>query len=67
MESDIMRKVKITKQQTVNPKAVYLGLSVSEIVTMLIGIAVAIGVLVLFVFFLGLPVDFTMFILFFGL
>ena len=64
MESDIMRKVKITKQQTVNPKAVYLGLSVSEIVTMLIGIAIAIGVLVLFVFVLGLPVNFAMFIIF---
>ena len=67
MESDIMRKVKITKQQTVNPKAVYLGLSVSEIVTMLIGIAIAIGVLVLFVFVLGLPVNFAMFIIFVAL
>ncbi len=59
-----MRKVKITKQQTVNPKAVYMGLSIPQIILMVIGISIAIGVLVLFVFVLGLPVNLTMFIIF---
>ena len=59
-----MRKIKITKQQTVNPKAVYMGLSIPQIISMVIGISIAIGVLVLFVFILGLSVNFTMFIIF---
>lgn len=59
-----MRKVKITKQQTVNPKAVYMGLSIKQIVTMIIGIALAIGILVLLVFVAGLPVNLVMFIIF---
>lgn len=59
-----MRKVKITKQQTVNPKAVYMGLSISQIILMTVGVSIAIGILVLFVFVLGLPVNLTMFIIF---
>ena len=29
-----MRKMKITKQQTVNPKAVYMGLSIPQVLLM---------------------------------
>lgn len=59
-----MRKVKITKQQTVNPKAIYMGLSIPQIVIMAIGIAIAIGIVYLFVFVLDLSVNLTMAIVF---
>ena len=59
-----MRKVKITKQQTVNPKAVYMGLSVVQIIIMAIGVILAIGTLVLFNFVLGLDLNITMSIVF---
>lgn len=59
-----MRKVKITKQQTVNPKAVYMGLSVVQIIIMAIGVMLAIGTLVLFNFVLGLDLNITMSIVF---
>ena len=55
-----MRKVKITKQQTVNPKAVYRGLSIAQVLMMTLGIAIAVGIVVLFIFFLGLPVNLVM-------
>lgn len=59
-----MRKVKITKQQTVNPKAVYMGLSIPQIIIMAIGIAIALGIVGLFIFVWGLPVNLTMAIVF---
>lgn len=59
-----MRKVKITKQQTVNPKAVYMGLSIAQIIIMAIGVVLAIGILVLFNFVLGLDINITMSIVF---
>lgn len=62
-----MRKVKITKQQTINPKAVYMGLSIPQIVIMAIGIAAAIGTLALFYFALGIDINLTMTIVFFEL
>ena len=55
-----MRKVKVTKQQTVNPKAVYMGLSIAQIITMVIGIAIALGIVGLFIFVLGISVNLTM-------
>ena len=45
-----MRRVKITKQQTVNPKAVYMGLSIPQIITMAAGIVLALGIVALFIF-----------------
>lgn len=62
-----MRKVKITKQQTVNPKAVYMGLSISQIIIMAVGIAIAIGTLALLYFLLGIDINLTMTIIFFEL
>lgn len=62
-----MRKVKITKQQTINPKAVFMGLSAIQILIMVLGIAVAIGTLLLFLIVLELNVDITMTIVFFEL
>lgn len=59
-----MRKVKITKQQTVNPKAVYMGLSIVQIIIMAIGVTLAIGSLVLFNFILELNINITMSIVF---
>lgn len=59
-----MRKVKITKQQTVNPKAVYMGLSIPQIVMMAVGIALALGIVALFIFALGIPIDITMGVVF---
>ncbi len=55
-----MRKVKITKQQTVNPKAVYMGLSISQVILMSVGIGIALGAVALFIFALGLPVNLVM-------
>lgn len=62
-----MRKVKITKQQTVNPKAVYMGLSISQIIIMAVGIAIAIGTLALLYLLLGIDINLTMTIIFFEL
>lgn len=59
-----MRKVKITKQQTVNPKAVYMGLSISQIVIMALGIGIALGIVALFIFVLGIPVNIAMIFVF---
>lgn len=55
-----MRKVKITKQQTVNPTAVFMGLSVAQIAVMGIGIALALAVVGLFIFVWGINVNLTM-------
>lgn len=55
-----MRKVKITKQQTVNPKAVYMGLSISQVILMSVGIGIALGAVALLIFALGLPVNLVM-------
>ena len=59
-----MRKVKITKQQTVNPKAVYMGLSIPQLVLMGIGIALALAIVGVFIFLLKVPVNLTMPIVF---
>lgn len=59
-----MRKVKITKQQTVNPKALFMGLSIKQMIIMGAGIAAAIGTLVLCFFLLGWNIDLTMTIVF---
>lgn len=59
-----MRKVKVTKQQTVNPKAVYMGLSIVQIITMVIGIAIALGIVGLFIFVFGISVNLTMTVVF---
>ena len=59
-----MRKVKITKQQTVNPKAVYMGLSIPQIIIMCIGIALAIITFVLFFFVWEIDVNITMTLVF---
>lgn len=55
-----MRKVKITKQQTVNPKAVYMGLSIPQVLLMAVGIVIALGAVALFVFALKVPVNLVM-------
>lgn len=59
-----MRKVKITKQQTVNPKAVYMGLSIYQIIIMAAGIGLALGIVALFIFVLGISVNLTMGVVF---
>lgn len=59
-----MRKVKITKQQTVNPKAVYMGLSKSQIIIMLLGLILAIIIFYLFFFCWKIDVNITMTIVF---
>lgn len=59
-----MRKVKITKQQTINPKAVYMGLSIPQIAVMGAGIAIALGIVGLFIFLWKLPVNLAMAIVF---
>lgn len=59
-----MRKVKITKQQTVNPKAVYMGLSKSQIIIMILGLALAIAIFYLFFFCWNINVNITMTIIF---
>ncbi len=55
-----MRKMKITKQQTVNPKAVYMGLSIPQVLLMAVGIAIALGAGYLFIFTLKVPVNAVM-------
>ena len=64
-----MRKVKITKQQTVNPKAkqqtvnpkaVYMGLSIPQVLLMAVGIGIALGAVALFIFTLKVPVNLVM-------
>ena len=55
-----MRKVIITKQQTVNPKAVYMGLSIPQVLIMALGIALALGMVMLFIFALQMPVNLVM-------
>lgn len=59
-----MRKIKITKQQTVNPKAVYMGLSIVQIVTMAVGVALALGIVGLFVFVWHISINITMTLVF---
>ncbi len=59
-----MRKVKITKQQTINPKAVFMGLSTKQIVVMGSGIALALAVVGLFIFVWGFDVNLTMGVVF---
>lgn len=59
-----MRKVKITKQQTVNPKAVYMGLSIVQIIIMGLGILLAIGTFILFYFTLQIDINITMTLVF---
>ena len=59
-----MRKVKITKQQTINPKAVFMGLSIKQIVVMGSGIALALAVVGLFIFVWGIDVNLTMGVVF---
>ena len=63
-----MRKMKITKQQTVNPKAVYMGLSIPQVLLMAVGIAIALGAVYLFIFTLKVPVNaFVELLIFVGL
>lgn len=38
-----MRKVKITKQDVVNPKAVFMGFTKKQIIILIVGFAVSIG------------------------
>lgn len=59
-----MRKIKITKQQTIKPKAVYMGLTISQIVVMGIGVCLAIGTLALLYFGLHLDINLTMTLVF---
>lgn len=59
-----MRKIKITKQQTVNPKAIYMGLSIVQIIIMAIGISLALAIVGLFIFVWNLSVNLTMAIVF---
>lgn len=59
-----MRRVKITKQQTVNPKAVYMGLSIKQILIMVIGVVIAIATFILFFINLKIDVNITMTLVF---
>lgn len=59
-----MRKVKITKQNVVNPKAVYMGLSIKQLVIMGGGIALALITIILFFFCWNINIDLTMTLVF---
>lgn len=52
-----MRRVNITKQDIVKPKAVFFGLTIRQIVIMGVGMIVAIGVFLLLYFGFNLNVD----------
>lgn len=52
-----MRKVTVTKQDIIKPKAVFYGLSIRQIVIMAIGMAVGIGVFSLLYFILEISID----------
>ena len=52
-----MRKVSMTKQNIIKPKALFMGLSIRQIVIMAIGLLVSLGVFSLLYFVLGASVD----------
>ena len=52
-----MRKVNMTKQNIIKPKALFMGLSIRQIVIMAIGLLVSLGVFALLYFVLGASVD----------
>lgn len=59
-----MRKVRLTKQDVITPKAIMFGLSVKQIVTMAIGLIVAILTFLLLNILLGVDINITMTIVF---
>lgn len=52
-----MRKVNMTKQNIIKPKAVFIGLSVRQIIIMAIGLLVSLGVFSLLYFVCGVSID----------
>ena len=60
-----MRRVNITKQNIIKPKAFFGGLTLRQIITMGIGLAVALGVFALLYFVLNIGVDLALFPVFF--
>lgn len=52
-----MRKVNMTKQNIIKPKAVFMGLSIRQIVIMGIGLVVALGVFSLLYFVCNISID----------
>lgn len=62
-----MRKVQLTKQNVIAPKAIMFGLSIKQIITIIIGVIVAVLTFLLFNILLALDVNVTMTIVFFEL
>lgn len=52
-----MRKVNMTKQNIIKPKAVFMGMSIRQMVIMGIGLAVALGVFSLLYFVCNISID----------
>lgn len=59
-----MRKVQLTKQNVIAPKAIMFGLSIKQIITMAIGLIVAVLTFILFNISLAIDVNITMTIIF---
>lgn len=55
-----MRKVQITKQQTVKPNAKWFGFSLKQLIAMAIGAIVSIATLIVLLFILKIPTGITM-------
>lgn len=55
-----MRKVQITKQQTVKPNAKWFGFSIKQIISMAIGAVITVATLIVFLFVLKIPTGITM-------
>lgn len=62
-----MRKVNITKQDIVKPKAFLYGLSLKQIIIMGIGIAVSVGIFYLLYFVCGADADLALMCIFINL
>lgn len=63
-KGEFMRKVNMTKQQTVKPNAKWFGFSLKQIITMAVGAVVAISTLILFIFTLKISTEITMLLVF---
>ncbi len=59
-----MRKVQITKQQTVKPNAKWFGLSIKQLIAMAVGAVISVATLVVLLFILKIATGITMFLVF---
>lgn len=59
-----MRRVNLTKQDIVKPKALILGQSLRQIIGMAVGLAAAYGAFMLLYYILGIDIDVCMWVVF---